>query len=72
MVDNRQLGAAFIAFALLMMASPFALARSFTNATGYSLALSSILVFYSFFILIGGIACYLLKLPEKEEAPKNA
>jgi len=64
-VDKNQVGAAIIAMALLMMASPFALSKALTTTTTYSLGLSSILIFYSLIILIIGVAVFYVKPVEE-------
>ena len=67
MVDKVQIGAFLIVLALLMMASPFALAKAFTTASSFALGMSAILVFYSIILILGGVACFYIK-PEEAEA----
>ncbi len=66
-MDKSQLGAAIIAFSVLMMISPFGLGRAITAPTQFIGAISAVNIFYGIVFLIAGIAVFFIK--ETEEQP---
>jgi hypothetical protein len=65
-MDKTQLGAAIIAFSLLLIVSPFGIARtSGMSATQFVGAMTILAVFYGIVFLVAGVAVFFVR-----EAPK--
>jgi hypothetical protein len=65
-LDKTQLGAAIIAFSLLTIASPFALAKAVTSPAQFIGAITAVDLFYGIVFLVMGIAVFFVK--EEREA----
>ena len=68
MVDKIEIGAFLIVMALLMFASPYALATAFTDTSQYALSLVAVLIFSAVTLVISGVACFYIKPEETTEA----
>jgi hypothetical protein len=66
-IDKSQLSAALIAFSILLIITPFGLARIITNPSMFIGAISSVNIFYGLVFLAGGIAAYFVSAGEEEE-----
>ncbi|MEM0117992.1 MAG: hypothetical protein QXV32_06055 [Conexivisphaerales archaeon] len=69
-MDKSQLGAAIIAFSLLMMVSPWGLGKAVTSASQYIGSIDILVIMYSIVFLIAGVAVFFVK-DEREEEKKE-
>jgi len=63
-MDKTQLGAAIIAFSLVLLLSPFAVGRAVSTNTAWVGAMSAFIIFTSIIFLATGIAVFYIK-PEQ-------